>query len=75
MCVAVTCRALLMEVVWWLGDVMGCGVWFVVCDDAATQVPDHLLQQAFELVPAQGRYRRFSDTFSQCTFVTTLWPG
>ena len=39
-----------------------------------SNVASHLLQQAFELVPVVGRYRRFPDTFSACTFVQTLWP-
>jgi hypothetical protein len=39
-----------------------------------SRVASHLLQQAFELVPVVGRYRRFPDTFSGCTLVQTLWP-
>jgi hypothetical protein len=39
-----------------------------------SRVASHLLQQAFELVPVVGKYRRFPDTFSACTLVQTLWP-
>jgi len=39
-----------------------------------SNVASHLLQEAFELVPVVGRYRRFPDTFSGCTLVQTLWP-
>ena len=39
-----------------------------------SNVASHLLQEAFELVPVVGKYRRFPETFSACTLVQTLWP-
>ena len=39
-----------------------------------SNVASHILQEAFELVPVVGRYRRFPETFASCTLVQTLWP-
>lgn len=39
-----------------------------------SNVVSHLLQEAFELVPVIGRFRKFPETFSGCTLVQTLWP-